>query len=169
MAGTAIGMPIVLTATHALPPATSRLVALALSLILAMLQLFRASPAFHRSTWTVYAAGLFAGIVSGLASIGGMVVALYVLSLNVPARQVRASLVLYLFASMVVSAFWLVSTGTLNALALNRGLALAPFVILGVLIGAWLFRPSLEPFYKRFCLFVLMSLAGFGLIRLMLL
>lgn len=165
--GTAVGLPIGLAATHSLPPETSRVVALVLILFLATLQLFKASPAFLGSKSGVYLAGLFAGIVTGLASIGGMVVALYVLSLHVSVREVRASLVLYLFTSMAVSAFWLLSTGTLDLLAFKRGLLLAPLVVAGVLIGTWLFRPSLEPFYKRFCLFMLMSLAGIGLIRLL--
>ncbi|MFK8079183.1 MAG: TSUP family transporter [Granulosicoccus sp.] len=167
--GTAVGMPIGLAATHGLPPETSRLVALLLILFLAALQMFKLSPAFLGSKKSVYLAGLFAGMVTGLASIGGMVVALYILSLRVSAREVRASLVLYLFVSMAVSAFWLLSTGTLDTLAFKRGLLLAPMVVLGVFIGTWLFRPSLEPFYKRFCLFMLMSLAGFGLFRLLVL
>lgn len=165
----ALGVPMGLAATHNLPPETSSLVALVLILFLATLQLFKASPAFLRSTWGVYLAGLLSGVVTGLASIGGMVIALYVLSLHASAREVRASLILYLFVSMAVSAFWLVSTGTLDMLAFKRGLLLAPFVVAGILVGTWLFRPSLEPFYKRFCLFMLMSLAGFGLLRLLVL
>ncbi|MFK7994210.1 MAG: TSUP family transporter [Granulosicoccus sp.] len=164
--GTAIGMPIGLAATHSLPPEISRIVALLLILTLAALQLFNVSPAFLRTKKGLYLAGVCAGAVTGLASIGGMVVALYALSINTSAREVRASVILYLFVSMAVSAFWLLSTGTLDTLAFKRGLFLAPLVVLGVLLGTWIFRPSLEPFYKRFCLFMLMSLAGFGLIRL---
>jgi len=169
VAGSAVGMPIGLAVTHRLPAETSSLVALILILILAVLQLGKTSPAFLQARWSVYLAGLFAGIVTGLASIGGMLVALYILSLQVPTRVVRGSLVLYLFVSMANSAFWLISTGTLDALALKRGLLLAPAIVAGVFIGTWMFRPSLEPFYKRFCLFLLMSIAGFGLIRLLLL
>ncbi|MFK8083733.1 MAG: TSUP family transporter [Granulosicoccus sp.] len=169
VAGSAVGMPIGLAATHNLPAEISSLVALVLILILALLQLSTASPAFLQTTWSLYLAGLLAGTVTGLASIGGMVVALYVLSRQLSMREVRGSLVLYLFVSMAVSAFWLISTGTLDTLALKRGLLMAPAVVVGVLLGAWLFRPSLERFYKRFCLFLLMSLAGFGLIRLLIL
>jgi len=168
-AGSAVGMPIGLAATHNLAPETSRLIALSLILILALLQLFRMSPRFLQVRWGLYLAGLCAGIATGLANIGGMIVALYVLSLQVPVREVRGTLVFYLIISSAVSAFWLVGTETLDILAFKRGLAIAPIVIAGVLIGTWLFRPSLEPFYKRFCLLMLMSLAAFGLVRLLIL
>lgn len=166
--GYVAGMPLGLFATHTMTPEISRSAALILILFLALLQLNKTSPAFLTSRWGVYVAGVLAGVATGLASIGGMVVALYVLSLKAPTREVRASLVLFLMTSTVVSTFWLVGTGTLNMLAFTRAVFFAPFVIVGVLIGIWLFRPSLEPFYKRFCLFLLMGLAGFGLIRLLL-
>ncbi len=164
--GHVAGMPLGLYATHALSPEISRTMALSLILILALLQLAKVSPTFLGSRWGVYVAGLLAGMATGLASLGGMVVALYVLSLRAPPREVRASLVLFLMISSVVTAFWLLSTGTMNLLAFTRGLFLMPFAIAGVLIGIWLFRPSLERFYKRFCLFLLLGLAGFGLIRM---
>ena len=163
-----LGLPTGLAATHHLPPDFSRLIALLLILVLTLLQLRKVSPEFLHSRRGVYIAGLCAGIATGLASAGGMVIALFVLALQKPARQVRGSLVLFLFISMAVSAFWLVATGTLDRLALTRGLFLAPAVIAGVLIGTWLFRPSLEQFYKRFCLVLLVSLAAAGLIRLLL-
>lgn len=166
--GYVLGMPLGLFATHSMTPEISRTAALVLILLLALAQLNKASPAFLGSRWGVYAAGVLAGVATGLASIGGMVVALYVLSLRAPPREVRASLVLFLMTGTVVSAFWLLSTGTMTMLAFTRAMFFAPFAVAGVLIGIWLFRPSLEPFYKRFCLFLLMGLAGFGLVRLLL-
>jgi uncharacterized membrane protein YfcA len=68
---------------------------------------------------------------------------------------------------MLVTGFWLSTIGILDMLALKRALILAPTTALGVFVGIWLFRPSLEHIYKRFCLFLLISIAGLGLIRLM--
>lgn len=165
--GSAVGMPMGLSATHALPPALSSTIALTLILLLAMAQLFKISPAALGAKHGVYIAGLCAGIVTGLASLGGMIVALYALSLqNIATREIRGSVVLYLFIGIPINAFWLLSSGTLDMLALKRGLMFAPLVVLGVLMGTWLFRPSLERFYKTFCLSLLISLALFGLARL---
>ena len=165
--GYALGLPVGLAATHTLAPEISRALALGLILCLAALQLLRVSPRFLAARWGSYVAGFLAGAATGLAAAGGMVVALFVLALHMPAREIRGSLVLFLFASMAITGFWLSITGTLDPLAIKRGLTFAPLVIAGVLTGTWLFRPSLEPYYKRFCLWLLIVVASVGLMRLM--
>ena len=164
--GSTIGVPLGLYATRALPTDVSRMVALILILVLAALQLTRSSPAFLATRPGLYASGLVAGIATGLASIGGMVVALYVLARDAPPRSMRASLVLYLFISMFTSSLWLASSGMLDSLAFKRAAVFAPLIIVGVLLGIRLFRPSLQPFYRRFCLLLLIALAVLGLVRL---
>lgn len=164
--GSIIGVPIGLYATRSLPTDTSRIVALLLILILAALQLTQRSPAFLATRAGLYVSGLVAGLATGLASIGGMVVALYVLAQDAPPRRMRASLVMFLFVSMFSSSVWLAVSGMFDTLAFRRGAVFAPFVVLGVLIGTRLFIPSLQPFYRRFCLLLLMSLALTGLVRL---
>ena len=166
--GSVVGTPVGLMATMAVAPDTSRTIALCLILVLALLQLLRKSPAFLATTAGLYVAGVTSGIATGLASVGGMVVALYVLAQQAPAARMRASLVMYLFLTMFSSALWLSVSGVLDMLAVKRALVFAPFVIGGVLLGTVLFRPSLEQFYKRFCLTLLMALALVGLARLLL-
>jgi uncharacterized membrane protein YfcA len=161
----ALGTPIGLLAIMTVSADTSRTLVLSLILLLALLQLLRTPPAFLSTRPGLYAAGFIAGIANGLASVGGMVVALYVLAQQAPASRMRASLVMYLFLSMFSSAMWLTLSGLLDMLALRRALILAPVVIVGVLLGTWLFRPSLEQFYKRFCLVLLMALALAGLLK----
>lgn len=164
--GSIIGTPIGLMATMTVSPDMSRTIALALILLLALLQLRRSPPAFLATRKGLYGAGLTAGVATGLASVGGMVVALYVLAQQAPAARMRASLVMYLALAMFSSGLWLYFSGLLDMLAVQRALVFAPVVILGVLLGTVLFRPSLEQFYKRFCLGLLMSLAMVGLLRM---
>lgn len=164
----AIGVPLGLAATMNLPEDLSRLIALLLIMVLAVLQLLRKSPAFLATQAGLYVSGLAAGIATGLASVGGMVVALYVLSQNTAPSAMRGSLVMYLFLGMFTSVFWLGTTGLLDALAIKRALFLAPVAIIGVLLGTELFRPSMEMFYKRFCLALLIFLAITGVFRLLL-
>ena len=95
-----------------------------------------------------------------------MVVALYVLAREAPARTMRASLVVFLFFGMFTSIVYLIGFGVLNKLAITRGLLLAPVVAAGVLVGSAIFRPSLEAKYKEFCLGLLIFLAIAGLLRL---
>ena len=161
----AVGSPIGLYATTTLPIETSKLIALILLITLAALQLFKVRIPFLATRPGLYTSGLTAGIATGLASIGGMVVALYVLSQDKPARIMRASLVMFLFLGMFTSTVYLLLYGVLDMTAVWRWLVFSPAVIAGVLLGSWLFRPSLEGFYKRFCLILLLSLAIVSLMR----
>ena len=164
--GSAIGVPIGLQATLRLPPDASRLVALLLIAALASLQLAGRRPPLLGTRAGVGVAGVAAGIATGLASVGGMIVALYVLARDDPPASMRASLVLFLFVGTFTSGAWLLASGMLDRLALVRGLALSPLVVAGVAIGASLFRPALQGFYRRFCLTLLIGLALAGLARL---
>ncbi len=164
--GSAIGIPMGLYATTSIPVEISKLIALFIILSLATAQLLRTSPNFLAGTTGLYASGITAGVVSGLASVGGMVIALYVLGREVPPRTMRASMVMFLFIGMFTSILYLLGFGVMDKLAISRGLLLAPIVAIGVLIGSRFFRPSLENIYKKFCLGLLIFLASAGLVRL---
>ena len=164
--GSAVGAPLGLALTTTLPVETSKLIALALIIVLAATQLARVRIAFLATRPGLYAAGLAAGVVTGLAHIGGMVVALYVLSQQTPARQMRAALVLFLFLSALVSLATFLAFGVMDARAVSRGLVLAVPTAFGVLMGKMLFTQRWEPFYKPFCLTLLILLAATGLVRL---
>lgn len=164
--GSIIGVPIGTYLTVSMPQDISKLIALALVIGLAALQLARIRLAFLATRPGLFGSGLSAGIVTGLAGIGGMVIALYVLSQNAPARQMRASLVLFLLAGSVTSMLTYLAYGTMDAQAATRGLSFAIPTAAGVLLGKALFTPRFEPYYKRLCLMLLIALAGSGIIRL---
>ena len=165
--GSAIGTPVGLYITAHVSPDISRLLALCVILSLTLMQLFKKSPAFLATRPGLYITGVVSGVVTGIASVGAMVVALYVLSQKAPAARMRATLVMYLFLGLFPGSIWLSLSGFLNSLAITRGLILAPLAIAGVLLGTMFFRPSLESAYKRFCLVLLVILASIGLIRLL--
>ncbi|MFK7853163.1 MAG: sulfite exporter TauE/SafE family protein [Granulosicoccus sp.] len=165
--GSAIGVPIGLAATTSITPEVSRIVALSIILLLAGLQLTKATNAIFELRYGLHLTGILAGIATGLAGAGGMVIALFVLAQSIPAQQMRASMVMFLFLGLFTSGFWLYSSGLLDSLAFSRALALSPLVFLGVSAGALLFKPSLEHIYKLFCLCLLIALASFGLLRVL--
>ena len=78
--GSGLGLPIGLYLTNTLPIETSKAIALGVILTLAALQLLKVRAAFLATKPGVYLSGLTAGMATGLASVGGMVVALYVLA-----------------------------------------------------------------------------------------
>ena len=163
--GSVAATPIGLYFTTTLPIEKSKSIALLIVLALAILQLASVRWRFLATKPGLYASGLTAGVATGLASVGGLVVALYVLSQNIPARIMRASLVMFLFATSLVTFFYLAFFGLMTSTVLARAALAAPLVIGGVFAGKWMFRPSLEKHYRRFCLLLLIGLAGFGLVR----
>lgn len=165
--GSVIGVPLGLLLTTSISPELSKFVALVVLLTLATLQLFRASPAFLATRAGLYLSGLTAGIVTGLASIGGMVIALYVLARNAKPEEMRASLVMFLAVSMITSGLYYLGFGVMTKLAFTRGIIFAPVVLAGVLIGKALFRPELAGYYKLFCLVLLIVLALAGMGRML--
>ena len=160
----AIGLPLGLLATTSVDVETSRNLALSLILALTLAQFLRLRPAFLSTPKGLYISGLTAGIATGLASVGGMVIALYVLAGDTKPKQMRASLVMFLCISMVTSLVWLIVYDVMNMQAVWRGVIMAPVVLLGVFAGTWLFRPSYEHLYRAACLTLLVVLSATGLI-----
>ncbi|MCJ8308873.1 MAG: sulfite exporter TauE/SafE family protein [Rhizobiaceae bacterium] len=164
--GSGLGLPVGLYLTNTLPIETSKAIALGVILTLAALQLLKVRAAFLATRPGVYLSGLTAGMATGLASVGGMVVALYVLARDAPANVMRASLVMYLFCASLVSFLFMNFYGMFDGQAIARGLLFAPICMAGVIAGQKLFQPRLEPYYKPFCLCLLMLLAAAGLARM---
>ena len=160
-----IGVPLGLLLTTSIDLELSKLFALGLVLSLTILQLLKVN--FHLASERVAlpVTGFVAGIVSGLASIGGMVIALYVLASPKKAREMRGSLVLFLFFSMFTSSVTLILFGVLNEQSLIRGAVLSPLVLAGVFAGTAMFSKSLDQTYRRGCLYLLLLFAGAGLVR----
>ncbi len=90
----AIAVVFGLLLTMAISVELSRLVALSVIAILAMALLLKINLSRLHTTFGTALMGAGAGLATGLASVGGMVVALYMLSSTAPAAVIRASLVL---------------------------------------------------------------------------
>lgn len=163
--GSAIGTPVGLYATTSIDVELSKLIALFVILGLTMAQLFKYRPKFLATKPGLYGSGLAAGVVTGLASVGGMVVALYILVSEPQARRIRASLVMFLFIGMFTSLIYLFAYDMMTMQALWRSAILSPVVLLGIFLGSLLFRPAYEHLYKRVCLFLLIGLCVLGLVR----
>lgn len=164
--GSMIGVPIGLALTTSLPEVTSKVIALSIVIVLALTLLARIRIAFLATKAGLYGSGLTAGIVTGLSGVGGMIVAIYVLAQDTAARQMRAALVLFLFIGSVTSFVTYLLYGIMDQTAVVRGLSLVVPTGAGVLIGTALFNPTFEPYYKPFCLSLLVLLGATSLLRL---
>lgn len=163
--GSIAGWPIGLWLTKTLPIETSKVVALSIIVVLAASQLSKMRLNFLANKPGLYGTGVVAGIVSGLASVGGMVVAFYVLASDASARSMRGSLVLFLFLGSLASMIILVTFGVMDFSGVKRGLTFAVPTLIGVLLGQQLFTERFAPYYRPFCLTLLIGLALVGLAR----
>ena len=163
--GSYVGWPLGLWLTTTLPVASSKTVALGLVVGLSLSQLARLRLRLLASPPGTFLAGFLAGVVSGLAHIGGMVVALYVLARRDSARSMRGTLVLFLFLGSFGSFFYLLALGVMDKSAALRAFALIVPTVAGVWLGQRLFTPRWELWYRPFCLWLLIGLAAFSLIR----
>lgn len=163
--GSTIGVPFGLLLTTSVSVEASQLIALTVIIALALTQLAKIRLAFLATKAGLYGSGIAAGIVTGLASVGGMVIAIYVLSQDAPAAKMRAALVLFLFVSSLTSLIMLLWFGVMDSTAAARGLSLAIPTTVGVFLGQRLFTPRFAPYYRPACLSLLCALAGAALVR----
>ncbi|MCF2871076.1 sulfite exporter TauE/SafE family protein [Octadecabacter sp. G9-8] len=160
-----IGWPLGLWLTVSIPVDASKTLALSIIVVLAASQLAKIRLDFLASKAGLYGTGIAAGFVSGVAHVGGMVVAFYVLAADKPAAVMRASLVLYLFLGSATSMIALLAFGVMDFSGASRGLVFAIPTMIGVFLGQQLFTERLAPYYRPFCLILLIGLALLGLIR----
>ena len=164
--GAVFGLPIGIALTTTLDSQTSKIVALFLILVLALILFRNFKIQFLSTTVGTISSGVFAGVATGLASIGGMIVAIYVLASQNSARRVRASIVLYIFLNSVTTFIFLILFDVMDHKAFVRGVLLAVPSSIGVVLGAILFMQKLEKYYRPFSLGLLISFSLVGLIRL---
>lgn len=168
MVSAGIGLPISLSLSLSMDPFTSKLTALLLLIVLALLQLRRMTLPFLATTPGTLASGLCAGMVTGLSGAGGMFIALYALARDLPARRMRGTLNIYLLGGGMIGLAVHLVVGTMTSEAATRGLVLVAPTLIGVFVGKALFVPKWEPYYKPFCLTLLILLAVLGIVRLVL-
>jgi uncharacterized membrane protein YfcA len=163
--GTLIGMPIGLLILTQIDVQLSKIVALVLILSLASLIFIKVKAHFLATKSGLYISGIAAGLASGIAAVGGMVVALYVLAREKPAAQMRASLVMFLLISEVGTGiyFYIYDIFTLDSI--KRVLVMTPLLSAGILIGSLFFNPSLAKYYKPICLMILMGICALNLAK----
>ena len=164
--GAVFGLPVGISLTTILDFQTSKIVALVLILILALILLRNFKIQFLSTSVGTISSGVFAGAATGLASIGGMIVAIYVLASQNSVRRVRASLVLYIFLNSVTTFIFLILFDVMDHKAFVRGVLLAVPSSIGVVLGSILFMQKLEKYYRPFSLGLLISFSLVGLIRL---
>jgi uncharacterized membrane protein YfcA len=109
------------------------------------------------------AIGLAAGVMSGLASMGGPPIVAYLLALSHQAAVVRASSIVYFMFSATLSLVFMSFSGLIDREILYWAIASVPVLMAGTYVGNWGFRRS-RPHHHRITALVILSVLALLLI-----
>ncbi len=163
--GVLIGIPLGLAILTAFQPNTVRL-AIGLIIAASVVLLWRGvrlPP--HPSRILTMSVGLLSGVISGLASMGGPPVVVYLLALGHGAAAVRASSIVYCMLSGATSAVAMGWRGLIDREVLLWALAAVPASYAGNWVGTWAFHRAKPHHHRLTALTVLSVLAAVLIVR----
>jgi uncharacterized protein len=111
------------------------------------------------SRMLTFAIGLVAGVMSGLASMGGPPIVAYLLALSHDAAVMRASTIVYFMISALLSLFLMSLNSMIDREILSWSVASVPVLMAGTYAGNWAFRRS-RPHHHRLTALVLLAVLG---------
>lgn len=110
--------------------------------------------------WTTGAGvGLVSGIISGLASMGGPPVVVYLLAIGHNAARLRATTIVYFMLSGCVSLVPMAWRGLITRDTLMWCVATLPVLLGGSRLGTWLFHRS-RPIHHRMTALITLTVLG---------
>jgi uncharacterized protein len=166
--GLLIGIPIGLLILTEFQPNTVRL-GIGLIIAASVLLLHRgARLPPNPSPLVTLAVGSLSGIISGLASMGGPPIVVYLLALGHGAAVVRATSIIYFMLSGMTSAVAMTWRGLIDREILLWALAAVPATYAGNWIGTWAFHKARPHHHRMTALIVLSILAAVLIARALL-
>lgn len=158
--GVLLGIPLGLAVLTAFPPNTVRL-SIGLVIAASVVLLWRGAHLPPRpSRLLTMGVGLLSGAVSGLASMGGPPVVVYLLALGHGAAVVRASSIIYFMLSGLASMAAMTIRGLIDREILLWSVAAVPALYGGSWIGTWAFHRAKPRHHRVTALAVLSVLAA---------
>lgn len=163
--GLVLGIPLGVTVLTAFRANSVRL-AIGLIIVASVLLLWRGArlPQRH-SRMLAIAIGLVAGIMSGLASMGGPPIVVYLLALAHEAAVVRATSIVYFMLAALLSLALMLLKGLVDREVLLWSIASVPVLMAGSYIGTWGFRRSRPQHHRITALLTLSALAVMLIVR----
>lgn len=163
--GLLIGIPIGTYILSNSPIDTLRLIAAFSIFILTLCVLKEFSYKFLFNKKIYFTVGVFSGFFSGVAAAGGIVAATCLLMSSLPMRQVRATLVIYLFVTGFIFLISSFVTGGLDIRSFNMAIVTIIPMFVGIHIGSKLYRFLDEDKLCRLVFIALFMLSVIGVIR----
>lgn len=160
--GIALGTLFVNSVSDALLHRALGILALVLTALLVIRDVWYPSKTYRPSRWQGAAVGAFAGFCSTVAHAAGPIMALYFVAQRLEKRTFVASSALFFFATNWMKLPPYVATGVVDKETLLAAAKLAPAVPLGVGVG-WILNRYVPQKYFVYIVYVLLVVAGVDL------
>ena len=161
-----ISIPFGVTALAYLPEAVLRGVGCVVLLVATLCLLLNRRPKLPDGLPLRLGTGLVAGFFAGATSLGGMVASTMLFAVSIPAKNLRATLIVLFFGSALYSLSWGAWHGVVTAGTFVRAAWLAGPLLLGIAIGTRGFRTVSETVFRHYVLVLLATLSVAGILSI---
>lgn len=161
--GLVMGIPVGLTILTTLAPNPVRIV-IGSIILLSVVVIQRGARLPPNPSWRVSGGvGFISGIISGLASMGGPPVVVYLLAMGHTAARMRATTIVYFMLSACMSLVPMVWRGLITRDILIWAVTAIPALFVGSRVGTWAFHRA-RPVHHRMTALVTLTILGLILI-----
>ncbi len=159
-----ISIPIGVAALAYLPETTLRLGGCLVLLVASTLLLLNLRPRLPDGYPLRFGTGIVAGFFAGASSLGGMVASAMLFAVSLPAKNLRATLIVLFFGSALDSLLWGAWHGVVTGDTFLRAAWLAPPLLAGIAVGSHGFKHIGEARFRRMVLALLALLSVGGIV-----
>ena len=163
----ALSIPVGVAALAMLPEQTLRVGGCVLLLVACLCLLLNARPKLPDGLPLRFGTGLVAGFFAGATSLGGMVASVMLFAVALPAKNLRATLIVLFFGTALYSLLWGAWHGVVTSSTFLRATWLALPLLAGIWVGSHGFKRVSEASFRKAVLAVLALLALAGMISVL--
>ena len=160
----ALSIPAGVAALAYLPAQTLRVGGCVILFIASVCLLLNARPKLPDGLPLRFGTGLVAGFFAGATSLGGMVASVMLFAVALPAKNLRATLIVLFFGSALYSLSWGAWHGVVTRDTFTRAAWLAVPLLAGIAVGSHGFKHVSEAGFRKAVLAVLAVLSVAGII-----
>lgn len=161
-AGYVVSIPLGVAALAHVPGPWLRVGGCLVLLVASLCLLLNMRPKLHDGLPLRVGTGLVAGFFAGASSLGGMVASTMLFAVAIPAKNLRATLVVLFFGSALYALVWGAWQGVVTTMTFSRAVWLSVPLLAGIAVGSHGFKHVSEAGFRKAVLAVLsvLSIAG---------
>lgn len=159
-----LSIPVGVAALAYLPVTALRVGGCVLLLVASLCLLLNRRPQLPDGFPLRFGTGIVAGFFAGATSLGGMVASVMLFAVSLPAKNLRATLIVLFFGSALYSLSWGAWHGVVTTETFTRAAWLAGPLLAGIALGSHGFRNVSEALFRKAVLAVLAVLSVAGIV-----